>query len=248
MKKIIKLVIAIIVALLIISGVMILVDCSAIKSEKAPIFARMSDALNDGGTVIYTGFGYKIIDFHMLNGYDETKVGTLFTKPEDFKSEYEKFDKNLRPIEDEKQNEEEKNINSGDIVKESGENTNISGDNVKESGEKNIISGDNSIKSGDNNEIVEKISSGDLKNSGDATKEEKLSFIGYIVGLKGDTAIVKPLEEQEINKSSDMISFSTKSIVTQNFMIGQKIKVTYSGDIKETYPAHVDAVNVEIVE
>lgn len=241
MKKIIKLVIAIIVALLIISGVMILVDCSAIKSEKAPIFARMSDALNDGGTVIYTGFGYKIIDFHMLNGYDETKVGTLFTKPEDFKSEYEKFDKNLRPIEDEKQNEEEKNISSGDIVKESG-------DNVKESGEKNIISGDNSIKSGDNNEIVEKISSGDLKNSGDETKEEKLSFIGYIVGLKGDTAIVKPLEEQEINKSSDMISFSTKSIVTQNFMIGQKIKVTYSGDIKETYPAHVDAVNVEIVE
>ena len=44
MKKIIKLVIAIIFALAIISGIMILVDCSSIKSEKEPIFAKMSSA------------------------------------------------------------------------------------------------------------------------------------------------------------------------------------------------------------
>ena len=44
----------------------------------------------------------------MLNGYDETKVGTLFTKPEDFSEEYKKYDVNLIPKDD------DKNQNNGD--------------------------------------------------------------------------------------------------------------------------------------
>ena len=249
MKKIIKLVIAIIVALAIISGVMILVDCSSIKSEKEPIFAKMSATLNDGGTVIYTGFGYKIIDFHMLNGYDETKVGTLFTKPEDFSEEYKKYDENLIPKDDKNQNNGDNKINSGDVEKESGDKNQVSGDTVISSGEHEVKSGDNVIASGEkNNNIEQPTQSGDLEKSGDK-EEVKPFFIGSVVGIKENTMLVRPMENQEIFKSSDMISFSIKDIVDEGSrlnMIGQKVKVIYNGEVRETYPAGVDAISVEI--
>ena len=247
MKKIIKLVIAIIVALAIISGIMILVDCSSIKSEKEPIFAKMSAALNDGGTVIYTGFGYKIIDFHMLNGYDETKVGTLFTKPEDFSEEYKKYDENLIPKDDKNQNNGDNKINSGDTEKESGDKNQVSGDTTISSGEHEVNSGDNATVSGEkNNSIEQPTQSGDLEKSGDKEEVETF-FIGSIIGIKGDIMLVTPLEDQEILKSSDIISFSIKNENSKDYIIGQKVKVTYIGDVKETYPAGVDAIGVDIV-
>ncbi len=248
MKKVINLVIAIIVALAIISGIMILVDCSSIKSEKEPIFAKMSVTLNDGGTVIYTGFGYKIIDFHMLNGYDETKVGTLFTKPEDFSEEYKKYDVNLIPKDDDKkQNNGDNKINSGDTEKESGDKNQVSGDTTISSGEHEVNSGDNATVSGEkNNSIEQPTQSGDLEKSGDKEEVETF-FIGSIIGIKGDIMLVTPLEDQEILKSSDIISFSIKNENSKDYIIGQKVKVTYIGDVKETYPAGVDAISVDIV-
>lgn len=248
MKKIIKLVIAIIFALAIISGIMILVDCSSIKSEKEPIFAKMSSALNDGGTVIYTGFGYKIIDFHMLNGYDETKVGTLFTKPEDFSEEYKKYDVNLIPKDDDKnKNDDDNKINSGDTEKESGDKNQVSGDAVVSSGDYEVKSGDTVTASGEkNNNLEQPTQSGDLEKSGDK-EEVKPYFIGSVIGVKGDIMLVTPLEDQEILKSSDIISFSIKNEKSKDYIIGQKVKVTYTGDVRETYPAGVDAISVEIV-
>lgn len=248
MKKIIKLVIAIIFALAIISGIMILVDCSSIKSEKEPIFAKISSALNDGGTVIYTGFGYKIIDFHMLNGYDETKVGTLFTKPEDFSEEYKKYDVNLIPKDDDKnQNDDDNKINSGDTEKESGDKNQVSGDAVVSSGDYEVKSGDTVTASGEkNNNLEQPTQSGDLEKSGDK-EEVKPYFIGSVIGVKGDIMLVTPLEDQEILKSSDIISFSIKNEKSKDYIIGQKVKVTYTGDVRETYPAGVDAISVEIV-
>lgn len=248
MKKIIKLVIAIIFALAIISGIMILVDCSSIKSEKEPIFAKMSSALNDGGTVVYTGFGYKIIDFHMLNGYDETKVGTLFTKPEDFSEEYKKYDVNLIPKDDDKnQNDDDNKINSGDTEKESGDKNQVSDDAVVSSGDYEVKSGDTVTASGEkNNNLEQSTQSGDLEKSGDK-EEVKPYFIGSVIGVKGDIMLVTPLEDQEILKSSDIISFSIKNEKSKDYIIGQKVKVTYTGDVRETYPAGVDAISVEIV-
>lgn len=248
MKKIIKLVIAIIFALAIISGIMILVDCSSIKSEKEPIFAKMSSALNDGGTVVYTGFGYKIIDFHMLNEYDETKVGTLFTKPEDFSEEYKKYDVNLIPKDDDKnQNDDDNKINSGDTEKESGDKNQVSGDAVVSSGDYEVKSGDTVTASGEkNNNLEQPTQSGDLEKSGDK-EEVKPYFIGSVIGVKGDIMLVTPLEDQEILKSSDIISFSIKNEKSKDYIIGQKVKVTYTGDVRETYPAGVDAISVEIV-
>ena len=68
MKKILKLLVAIILAIVVIGGVMFLVDCSRGKSGKEPMFARYTGVLNDGGTTYYTGLGYQISGFNALTG------------------------------------------------------------------------------------------------------------------------------------------------------------------------------------
>lgn len=251
MKKIIKLIIAIIFALAVIGGVTFLVDCSSIRSEKEPVFARMTKTLDDGGTIIYTGLGYKIIDFNMLNGYDETKIGTWFMKYEDFKDEYQKYDKNTKPIDEDKKEDKYDTEPSGDIEKESGEKMPQSGDTTISSGENMTTSGETIENSGDKkDEPSQSTPSGDSEESGDTEKDQKPSFIGSITGIKNTTIIVTPLEDQEISKSSDMISFSIEKLenaISQNYIVGQKVKVTYTGDIKETYPAQIDATKLEII-
>lgn len=252
MKKIIKLIIAIIFALAVIGGVTFLVDCSSIRSEKEPVFAKMTKTLDDGGTIIYTGLGYKIIDFNMLNGYDETKIGTWFMKYEDFKDEYQKYDKNTKPVDEDKEEDKDNSKpNSGDIEKESGEKMPQSGDTTISSGENMTASGETIENSGDKkNESSQSTQSGDSQKSGDTEKDQMPSFIGSITGIKNTTIIVTPLEDQEISKSSDMISFSIEKLEnadSQNYMVGQKVKVTYTGDIKETYPAHIDVTKLEVI-
>ena len=59
--------------------------------------------------------------------------------------------------------------------------------------------------------------------------------------------LVTPLEDQEILKSSDIISFSIKNENSKDYIIGQKIKVTNIGDVKETYTARVNDISEDIV-
>ena len=52
----------------------------------------------DGGTIEYFGLGYKVIDFNMLNGYDEMKIGSWFMKYEDFENEFNDYISNTKVI------------------------------------------------------------------------------------------------------------------------------------------------------
>ena len=58
------------------------------KKKIGPFLAINTKTYNDGGTKEYYGLGYKVIDFNMLNGYDEIKIGSWFMKYEDFENEY----------------------------------------------------------------------------------------------------------------------------------------------------------------
>lgn len=64
------------------------VDYSRVQRQETPIFCINYATANDGGTNEYLGLGYKVIDFNMLNGYDEIKIGSWFMKYEDFEDEY----------------------------------------------------------------------------------------------------------------------------------------------------------------
>lgn len=54
----------------------ITVDIVRVHYNSVPIFCITSGTYLDGGTKVYIGLGYKIIDYNKLDGYDGYKVGT----------------------------------------------------------------------------------------------------------------------------------------------------------------------------
>lgn len=78
----------IIIGLIIVMGLAFFaVDYFRVQKQEEPIFCIKTTTHRDGGTQEYIGFGYKIIDFNTLNGYDEIKIGTWFMNYEDFQNE-----------------------------------------------------------------------------------------------------------------------------------------------------------------
>ena len=86
-------------------GIFFVIDYSRASEGKAPLFCIQEDAVNDGGTVIYKGVFYKVIDYHKTISYskniyyDDVKIGTYGMKYEDYESEWNKL------IEENKENE-----------------------------------------------------------------------------------------------------------------------------------------------
>lgn len=93
-QKAFKIVPAVVGALLLLWFLAFFVDLLRANSNQKPVFAWASEWANDGGTVIYTGLGYRVIDFDRLNGYNEVKLGPLTMEYEDFEKDYNKLDGN----------------------------------------------------------------------------------------------------------------------------------------------------------
>lgn len=92
MKKYLKY-IGIIISLIVVIGIMFFViDFNRVKNEQNPIFCIRTRIYEDGGTREFLGLGYKVIDFHTINGFYETKIGSYFMKYEDFDDEISKCD------------------------------------------------------------------------------------------------------------------------------------------------------------
>ena len=71
------------------------VDYNRVKNQKKPIFCIKSPAggIMDGGTIEYLGLGYKVIDFHIIAGFDDIKIGTWFMDYNDFEEEIKAYEK-----------------------------------------------------------------------------------------------------------------------------------------------------------
>ena len=91
MKKGIKIFLIVLGIIIILGIIFFAVDYNRVQKQKRPIFSIKYAIANDGGTEEYLGLGYKIIDFNMLNGYDEIKIGSWFMKYEDFENEYNNY-------------------------------------------------------------------------------------------------------------------------------------------------------------
>ncbi len=82
--------------------------------------------------------------------------------------------------------------------------------------------------------------------SSDSERFENQSFYGTVIESKQDYIIVEPREGETIRKSADKISISLGKNSDVIYAIGTNVKVTYTGSIMETYPAQVNAINIEI--
>ena len=93
MKRIGKIVGIIFIVLIVMGVGFFCIDYTRVKKGEKPIFcvANPAGVYLDGGTIEYFGLGYKVIDFHQLNGYDAIKIGSWFMKYEDFAKEYESY-------------------------------------------------------------------------------------------------------------------------------------------------------------
>ena len=108
MKKGVKIV-GIILGIIILLGIIFFViDYNRAKNNEQPMFCIQIDEVNDGGTKIYLGLGYKVIDFNTLSGFDDVKIGTLLINYVDFNEEKQVYDEEF----EKRQYLEEKNISS----------------------------------------------------------------------------------------------------------------------------------------
>ena len=89
-SRVILIVIFLIIALAI---TFFIVDYNKVQKQEKPIFCVLESVANDGGTKIYIGLGYKVIDFHTKAGFDDIKIGTWFMDYNDFEEEIKAYEK-----------------------------------------------------------------------------------------------------------------------------------------------------------
>lgn len=92
MKKYLKYICITICCVVVLGIVFFAIDFSRANNKKNPIFCIKTKVYEDGGTREFLGLGYKVIDFHTINGFYETKIGSLFMEYEDFDDEISKCD------------------------------------------------------------------------------------------------------------------------------------------------------------
>ena len=94
MKKI-KIVLIIVAIIAVIWSIIFSIDYSRVKINKLPIFCIEAAHVADGGTTIYTGLGYKVINYNVKKYsdgiiYKGIFIGTWFMKYEDHEKDLEK--------------------------------------------------------------------------------------------------------------------------------------------------------------
>lgn len=107
MKKGLKVISIVLVIVIILGLIFFIVDYNKIKNNEKPVFCINTSSYEDGGTVEYFGLGYKVIDFHTIDGFDDIKIGTWCMDYNDFDEEMKLYEKRL-----EEQLESENNINN----------------------------------------------------------------------------------------------------------------------------------------
>lgn len=76
--------------------------------------------------------------------------------------------------------------------------------------------------------------------------EERHLFIATILEINDNSIIIEPVEGSYERKSSDKII--VKRITNHNYVIGDKVKITYDGTINESYLAQISVIEIEKVK
>lgn len=80
-------------------------------------------------------------------------------------------------------------------------------------------------------------------------KNDEVVFIGTVLENNGTTLLVEPQAESDELKSADKISISindtaikdkeNKEISVEEIKVGERVEITYNGQIAESYPAQI---------
>jgi len=84
-----------------------------------------------------------------------------------------------------------------------------------------------------------------IKSESPITEVEN-TFIGRVIELHNSYILVEPNEDEEERKSSDKFHISLNNDEGKNYEVGNIVKITYTGDIKESYPAQIKTTKIEL--
>lgn len=100
------------------------------------------------------------------------------------------------------------------------------------------------ISGNSNDTDYENVISADTFKIDTFTKSDENTFIGVISEINNNTAIVD-VESGNILSSSDKVVIELLNNEEIKFKVGDRVKVSHSGLIRESYPAQVDTLKVE---
>ena len=72
------------------------------------------------------------------------------------------------------------------------------------------------------------------------------SFTATVLEVGESSALVRPVSDSAELKSSDKISFGISELEKLDVEVGSVVKVTYTGEIMESYPARIHATNWQL--
>lgn len=75
--------------------------------------------------------------------------------------------------------------------------------------------------------------------------QEQAYFFGKVIESTAQYILVEPNEGEEIRKSADKISIGLGENNDMIYPVGTNLKITYTGEIMESYPAQIKATNIE---
>lgn len=68
-------------------------------------------------------------------------------------------------------------------------------------------------------------------------------FRGTIIRIEGDSVVVKPLDDEEENRTASEITFNTSGLPKIEAKVNTVVDITYKGSIAEIYPARISAID-----
>ena len=76
-------------------------------------------------------------------------------------------------------------------------------------------------------------------------EEDKVehSFVATVLEINGSSVTVQPVEDSAMLMSTDKVSFGMSDLEKIEIEVGTVVKVTYKGDVMESYPAQVHATS-----
>lgn len=82
----------------------------------------------------------------------------------------------------------------------------------------------------------------------ESKSKEQSYFYGKVIESSIQYIIVEPNEGEDIRKSSDKISISLEDNNKIIYPVGTNLKITYTGELMESYPAQIKVTNIEITD
>lgn len=77
---------------------------------------------------------------------------------------------------------------------------------------------------------------------------EGISFLATLVEQSDNSVLVAPLEGESIRQSADRLSFDSSHLEDIGAQAGDVLRVTYTGSVRESYPAGIDVLRWSLEE